>query len=352
MKNTNRILLKRGNIKMKKIGTLFIMAFLMLSMVSFVVAEDNETTVQPTEFEDAGITPGNIFYGFDKAMDNIRVSFTFNKERKAERSLAIAEERLAEAEKLTERGQLERADRSRAQYEKFLSRAEKSIEEMETNGNLNKSEQSIRSIARIQDKFEDHQSKISERKTNFLENHAENMTEEELIKLDELFEKFEVKSEELIDKTLKKRDNIETKYKVQAELSDDELENLLEEIDSEEGLKEAREMRKAKDEQRFVREVEVRERNLERMKVRLNAENLTEDENSLIEARILKEEERFEDFEIQKSELQLKMDEKVKEIQESSEEDAEKLIAELGEIQGEIREEAGERRGEVEARRE
>jgi len=74
---------------MKKTITFILCTLLMFGLVS---AQDLQ--------RDAGITPDSKFYGLDKAMEQLRYTFTFGAENKAAYGILIAEERLAEIEEL------------------------------------------------------------------------------------------------------------------------------------------------------------------------------------------------------------------------------------------------------------
>ncbi|MCK4927570.1 MAG: hypothetical protein KAS11_03820 [Candidatus Aenigmarchaeota archaeon] len=72
----------------------------------------------------AGITPDSPFYGIDVAMDNIGLMFTFNKEKRAEKRLQIADERLKEAEMMAAANNIEAMERARLNHEKMIQSAE------------------------------------------------------------------------------------------------------------------------------------------------------------------------------------------------------------------------------------
>jgi len=71
----------------------------------------------------AGILPGNPFYIFEIISEGIGTLFTFGDVAKAERFLALAGERLSEAEALAEKGESNRAEKATEKYEKRLAKA-------------------------------------------------------------------------------------------------------------------------------------------------------------------------------------------------------------------------------------
>ncbi len=98
---------------MKK--TLVIVLFLVFAVAGSVSA-------QTSDLPSAGSVPGSPFYFVDRFFEGIGTFFTFSNSAKATRYLALAEERLAEAQVLTERGD-ERAQEAVAHYEEQVSEA-------------------------------------------------------------------------------------------------------------------------------------------------------------------------------------------------------------------------------------
>lgn len=93
------------------------------------IAQENTATTTSTDVEvdddlpDAGISPDNPIHFLDRFFDNVGITFTFNKAAKAQRRLKVAEERLAEAKKLTENND-GRAEQAIEFYQNQLQRAE------------------------------------------------------------------------------------------------------------------------------------------------------------------------------------------------------------------------------------
>jgi len=118
----------------KNISKLFVFAIIMICMTvpaasaSGVAAGSGENVVadniNPEAAAIAGITPDSPFYGIDVAMDNIGLMFTFNNEKKAEKKLQIADERLKEAEMMAATNNIEAMEKARLNHEKMLQSAE------------------------------------------------------------------------------------------------------------------------------------------------------------------------------------------------------------------------------------
>ncbi len=74
---------------------LLIGILILLVSMTVVLAQEPELISAEPELEvKAGTTPGNVFYGLDRAMESIRLAFTRDDIKKAELHLRFAEERL------------------------------------------------------------------------------------------------------------------------------------------------------------------------------------------------------------------------------------------------------------------
>ncbi|MCK4386764.1 MAG: hypothetical protein KAV41_01605, partial [Candidatus Pacebacteria bacterium] len=77
----------------------------------------------------AGLKPGNFFYFLDTGFEKINLFFIFNSEKKAEKALEYANERLAEIKEIAEDNKPELVEKALAGYEEKISLAtEKSKE--------------------------------------------------------------------------------------------------------------------------------------------------------------------------------------------------------------------------------
>lgn len=82
-------------------------------------------SAQEDELPDPGITPDSPLYGLDKAMESIQSVFISGNEEKARNGLKIAEERLAEAKAMADKGNYELSEEMSNEYENQI---DKSIE--------------------------------------------------------------------------------------------------------------------------------------------------------------------------------------------------------------------------------
>ena len=92
------------------------------------------TLAQDETLSDPGLTPDNPFYFLEIIAEKIGNLFTFGDEAKAERMLALMEERMAEAHKMLEEGKTEHAQKAFKRYQTHLQECEKRLEKMEKEG--------------------------------------------------------------------------------------------------------------------------------------------------------------------------------------------------------------------------
>jgi len=129
---------------MKKI---IILPTIILSLLfgGAVFAQEVEPlAVSQVELPEVGMTPDSSFYFFKTWKEQIQLFFTFGKENKAKQHLHLSEVRLAEYQKMIEKGKTEIAQKTFEKYEKQLNHAlEKAGEAKEKGKSVTKLEEEI-----------------------------------------------------------------------------------------------------------------------------------------------------------------------------------------------------------------
>lgn len=114
--------------------------FILLSFLTFgfiVLAQEND-------LPSPGLTPDSHFYFLKTWKENIRLFFIFGAENKAKQFLHLSEVRLAEYQKMVEKGKTEIAQKTLEKYERQLDRAlEKAEEAKEKGKNVEKLKEEI-----------------------------------------------------------------------------------------------------------------------------------------------------------------------------------------------------------------
>lgn len=95
-----------------------------LLCVNSVLADEAIAKVSP------GLTPDNPLYVVDKLIENIKVSLVSNADKEAKLLLEITQERLAEAQKMTEKQKIKYVDKLIGKYFVSLNKAEEKVSEV------------------------------------------------------------------------------------------------------------------------------------------------------------------------------------------------------------------------------
>jgi len=281
---------------MKKIFmSMAVIGLLVVSMFGVMAAEAEEEIELPE--------PGRIGF-FENMFDHIKLGLTFNKERRVERALEMAERRLAAAEALVEEDP-EGAEKARERYEFFLGKAESAMEGMSEIGWKPDPDRKcedgegkcVHKLVRAQDRIEAHREKVEAMHLRALEKlEARNASEEKISKLEVLFEKSNDRLDRAEEKVLQKRENAKIKYKVLSEGNESELNETLRSIEGEEGFLRAREKRKARAEVRVEKFTSIRERQADKLQAKLNNSELNESQREKAQQRLEDSEKRIEKY--------------------------------------------------------
>src|SRR3989344_1604600 len=90
--------------------------------------------VQASAATSAGVKPGSFLYFFDTAFENIDLFFTSNPEKKAQKALGYADERLAEIEAVAEDKNPDAVKTAIANYESNVALATEKSKEVKDKG--------------------------------------------------------------------------------------------------------------------------------------------------------------------------------------------------------------------------
>ena len=209
-----------------------------------VIADTTEADVviEQEVTADAGVTPDSALYTFDTLADDISLALTFDDAAKAELSLEIAEERLAESTQMVEENNTEAAAEAEAQHEEALTDAEESIEALESNGDNETSQDALETVTELQNAVEGHAAKVAAVKDAILaKKAAQGWDAEKLAKMTAVFDKIKAKAQQMEEKTEAKKEKVKTKYKALSGKTDAEVDAAVAEIDEKSGLQEAKE---------------------------------------------------------------------------------------------------------------
>nr|MCK4929905.1 DUF4382 domain-containing protein [Nanoarchaeota archaeon] len=107
---------------------------LLVSMTGVLAQEPELISAEPELEVEAGTLPGNLFYGLDKAIEKIRLAFTFGNVKKAKLHMRFAEERLAELKVMVGKGKPEYIDDLVQEHDEELQEAQEEIDKAAAKG--------------------------------------------------------------------------------------------------------------------------------------------------------------------------------------------------------------------------
>lgn len=271
---------------MKVATGIFAVLVLLLAMPAALAHEDNASAAEAAsaaaEDEGTGITPDSPLYFLDTAFSRISLALTFDKADRAEKGLAIAQERLLELKAMAKRGKLEGVAKAEAEYESALGTATKAAEEIESDGKPNAARDAMEKISWLQNQTESHSVKVTAVKDEILQRQKERMSPEQIAQLQKVFIRIEEKAREVEIKLDSKKDKIKIKEKVLANLTSEQVDALERNISEKTGLSKGRQGRAEKEIERAKEAIEhAKEKMLEK---KAKGANVDEVEKLLEEA--------------------------------------------------------------------
>ncbi|MBI2053898.1 MAG: apolipoprotein A1/A4/E family protein [Candidatus Staskawiczbacteria bacterium] len=146
-------------------------------VVALFLAGGLSALAQDNNLLSAGFNPDSPFYFLKGWKENIQIFFTFKAEQKASQYLHLSDVRLAEYQKMLEKGKTEIAQKTLDKYEKQLNRAISKVEELRGRGKDIKdiSEKIATSIAKHAEVLEKNLQKAPEEAKGRIEKALENL---------------------------------------------------------------------------------------------------------------------------------------------------------------------------------
>ena len=145
-------------------------------LIVFSLVFSNVVLAKDFELPEAGITPDSPFYFLKSWKESIRLFFTFNLENKAKQFLHLAGVRLAEYQKMIEKGKTEIAEKILTKYQNQLNRAISKAEELKNKGEdvKNLTQQIQETASKHLEVLQENLQKVSEQAKKGIENAMKN----------------------------------------------------------------------------------------------------------------------------------------------------------------------------------
>lgn len=210
---------------MNKTICLMVLGLLVFSIAGTFVFAEEENSLDSNLAISAEPIPEDSTTGV--FWDGFRRTFTFNKEKKAEISMRIAEKRMLRAGECSEEENYDCAQKMIQKQEEAMLRAEAYLDDIEKNGDENATRLALaRSIA-MQNRVEAQEERALEIKARILERQGEVMTEEQLAHLEEVFASIENRSQERKQKVEQRQETLRERYKELTGMTDEEVTDTL-----------------------------------------------------------------------------------------------------------------------------
>jgi hypothetical protein len=253
---------------------------LMLVAIPLAYADEHletEASIEAELNQSAGVTPDSPFYGIDKALDSISLALTFDHAARAEKSLAIAKERLLEVKAMIEENKADKAEDAEKEYEKALKDSEDAVEKIESTDNSAKARADIKAILKIRDETLSHSEKVALVKERILARMEGNMTTEQYAKLNAIFDRIENKSLQVEAKLAERKEAAKIKYKVLSNMTENDVARVEAELEAD---------FETKREARIQRYLEAVKERIANAREKLETQNLTAEEKAELEAHL------------------------------------------------------------------
>ncbi|MBU2104631.1 MAG: hypothetical protein KKF67_02570 [Nanoarchaeota archaeon] len=184
---------------------------------------------------DAGITPDSLFWGLDKAFDQISLLLTTGDVDKAKKGLEIAEERLSEIREMIEENKLEEAKKAKEAHGKTLVKVKEKVEGVEEDDSL----EEIRKVIEIEKELENHDGEVEQTFGKLkvkIEIEGE-ITQEQKDLIDSILNSLKGQTGEVEIEIENKKNKIKIEIEQETGKSEEEIEIEIEGIEKEKGIK-------------------------------------------------------------------------------------------------------------------
>jgi hypothetical protein len=197
-------------VKMKKIFTLLLISIFVGSFIPAYAQEMNDTDADVEnalqEPLNPGITPDKRGYGLKIALEKIRLALIFNKEKRAELELKLAEKRLEEAKLMAKENKLDALQRANKEHKQLLEKARSDLKEVGEN------EADLEKQSKIELELENQENKAEDLE-NIILLKAQGLTDEQRQKLLDLISSFKNETSSLKVKVLEDKQALVTKLR-------------------------------------------------------------------------------------------------------------------------------------------
>ncbi len=194
----------------------------------------------------AGITPDSMFHFFDRSLDRLSLAFTADPEKKTEKALEIARERLMEAKKMAEKGDDKAASRAQSGHDQMLTRIEDAARKASDDSSRTRLEREIE----LENELEVHRSEIET--VESLVKSRISLSNPGSVEAANLLSKFKVETENTRAEIEREMENTIIQLKLETGQSDDDVSAIVRTIEDRIGVDDSRRRGRGSDDAREI----------------------------------------------------------------------------------------------------
>ncbi len=214
---------KQKNIAGRILSLFIAMLLLPLAASAHPVSDDSITT--PKGEIKAGVTPDSPFHFFERSIDRVRLAFTADPEKKAEKALEIARERLMEAKKMAEKGNAKAAGVAQREHFRALSKVEDSSRRISDDNSRTRLEIEIE----IENELEEHRMEIEDVESRVKSRIS--LSNSNSVEAVNTLSRFKVETERVRAEVEKEKEKSIVRLKLETGQSDDDIRTLVRSIE-------------------------------------------------------------------------------------------------------------------------
>ncbi len=204
---------------------LAVLAALLLLPAASAASVSDDAVITPEGEIRAGITPDSPLHFFERSIDRMRLAFTADPERKAEKAMEIARERLMEAKKMAEKGDAKAAGKAQRLHEQMLARVEDSARKISDDSSRTRLEVEIE----IENELDEHRMEIETVESRVKSRIS--LSDSNSVEAVNLLSRFRTETERVRAEVEKEKEKSITMLKLETGQSDDEIRQIVRSIE-------------------------------------------------------------------------------------------------------------------------
>lgn len=208
-------------------------AFAQEAEAAVTASADAETTEMSA---DPGTTPDSAIYGLKSGWEKVKLAFTFNQEKKAQKELELAKLKLLELRKMAEKGNLKAMERAQIRHDALVESAQARLAAIQEDTTEAKAKLAATKVIGLERALQAHENRIEVLKDILAE---KNLTDEARAAIETAVERMENKTAAMDQKLEDKKDKIQIRLRAITEKNESEIKDEIKKLENSSGYTEA-----------------------------------------------------------------------------------------------------------------